>query len=191
MDPFIFFTGFISLDCGLPKDSNYTDSITGLDYISDDPFIDTGKSKGISPEFRTTDLQQQLWNVRSFPEGIRNCYNVKLPRGQNNKYLIRGRFMYGNYDARNATPQFDLHLQANFWFSVKLENATSFLSQEIIHVSSSDYLQVCLVNTGLGTPFISALEIRTLNNTIYETRSGSLQLFARLDVGSTTNKIVR
>ncbi|KAH9713982.1 putative leucine-rich repeat receptor-like protein kinase [Citrus sinensis] len=154
-------------------------------------FIGTGISKSISPEFKTEDLNQQLWNVRSFPEGKRNCYNVKLPRAKNNKYLIRARFMYGNCDARNVTPQFDLHLQANFWVSVKLENADSIISEEIIHVPSSDYLQTCLVNTGLGTPFISALEIRSLNNTIYKTKSGSLYLFSRLDIASTTKQMVR
>ena len=99
--------------------------------------------------------------------------------------------MYGNCDARNVTPQFDLHLQANFWVSVKLENADSIISEEIIHVPSSDYLQTCLVNTGLGTPFISALEIRSLNNTIYKTKSGSLYLFSRLDIASTTKQMVR
>ncbi|KAH9713980.1 putative leucine-rich repeat receptor-like protein kinase [Citrus sinensis] len=181
----------ISLDCGSPKDSNYTDSLTGLNYTSDSAFIGTGISKSISPEFKTEDLNQQLWNVRSFPEGKRNCYNVKLPRAKNNKYLIRARFMYGNCDARNVTPQFDLHLQANFWVSVKLENADSIISEEIIHVPSSDYLQTCLVNTGLGTPFISALEIRSLNNTIYKTKSGSLYLFSRLDIASTTKQMVR
>ncbi|KAH9665592.1 protein kinase domain-containing protein [Citrus sinensis] len=151
----------------------------------------TGISKSISPEFKTEDLNQQLWNVRSFPEGKRNCYNVKLPRAKNNKHLIRARLMYGNCDARNVTPQFDLHLQANFWVSVKLENADNIISEEIIHVPSSNYLQACLVNTGLGTPFISALEIRSLNNTIDKTKSCSLHLFSRLDIASTTKQMVR
>ncbi|KAK9231891.1 hypothetical protein WN943_022132 [Citrus x changshan-huyou] len=75
--------------------------------------------------------------------------------------------------------------------SVKLENADSIISEEIIHVPSSNYLQACLVNTGLGTPFISALEIRSLNNTIYKTKSGSLHLFSRLDIASTTKQMVR
>ncbi|KAH9665586.1 protein kinase domain-containing protein [Citrus sinensis] len=188
---YISVTGFISLDCGSPKDSNYTDSLTGLNYTSDSAFIGTGISKSISPEFKTEDLNQQLWNVRSFPEGKRNCYNVKLPRAKNNKHLIRARLMYGNCDARNVTPQFDLHLQANFWVSVKLENADNIISEEIIHVPSSNYLQACLVNTGLGTPFISALEIRSLNNTIDKTKSCSLHLFSRLDIASTTKQMVR
>ena len=44
------------------------------------------------------------------------------------------------------------------------------------------------MNKGLGTPFISALELRPLNNSIYDTEFGtsaSLVLFQRLDVGST------
>lgn len=182
--------GFISIDCGA-ENTTYTDTKTGIKYISDTTFVDTGISKSVALAYQLESLHQPLWNLRSFPEGKRNCYNVKLPRAKNNKYLIRARFMYGNCDARNVTPQFDLHLQANFWVSVKLENADSIISEEIIHVPSSDYLQACLVNTGLGTPFISALEIRSLNNTIYKTKSGSLHLFSRLDIASTTKQMVR
>ena len=45
--------------------------------------------------------------------------------------------------------------------------------------------------TGMGTPFISALELRKLNASMYETQSGSLALARRLDIGSTSNDIVR
>ena len=55
---------------------------------------------------------------------------------------------------------------------------------EIIHVLSSDYIHVCLVNTGHGTPFISAIEIRLLGNDMYkETVYGSLYLFTRVNFG--------
>ncbi|KAK0596382.1 hypothetical protein LWI29_015170 [Acer saccharum] len=183
---------FISLDCGLPKDSNYSDSETGINYISDAAFIETGTSMTLSKEFDTVNLQQQLWYVRSFPDQdiMRNCYNLKIKN--QTKYLIRATFMDGNYDPLGKLPiQFELHLGANLWDTVRLDDASSVVTKEIIHVSSMDYIYICLVNTGLGTPFISALEFRPLNNSIYVAKTGSLVLFERLDAASTTNQTVR
>ncbi|XP_022714526.1 LRR receptor-like serine/threonine-protein kinase IOS1 [Durio zibethinus] len=181
-------SGFISLDCGLPQDSNYTEITTGLNYSSDASFIETGISRSILPEFRTN-VQRQMWYVRSFPEGIRNCYNFRLKNGSN--YLIRASFMYGNYDSQDKAPEFDMHLGPNLWFSVRLKNASTFITREIVHVVSSDNLYVCLVNTGNGTPFISVLELRLLMNSIYKTQTGSLDLLARLDIGSKDNETIR
>ncbi|KAM7473282.1 hypothetical protein LguiB_020525 [Lonicera macranthoides] len=40
-------SGFISIDCGIPEDSNYMDAIMGIQYISDKGFIDTGMSRTV------------------------------------------------------------------------------------------------------------------------------------------------
>jgi hypothetical protein len=58
----------------------------------------------------------------------------------------------------------------------------------MIHILTTDRLQICLVKTGNATPFISALELRKLMNTTYLTRQGSLQTFIRADVGATVNQ---
>ncbi|XP_010545646.1 PREDICTED: probable LRR receptor-like serine/threonine-protein kinase At1g51880 [Tarenaya hassleriana] len=182
-------TGFISIDCGLqPENSTYDENSTGIQYVSDSQFTDTGISMIVAPEYRAT-ATVAMESLRSFPEGARNCYT--LPVNTTTKYLIRARFAYGNYDSRNEIPEFDLHLGPNKWDTVKLDSVSQFESKEIIHYASSETLQVCLVNTGRGTPFISALELRPLPNSSYAAKSGSLQLFARLDFGSTTNQSVR
>ncbi|GAU24777.1 hypothetical protein TSUD_356060 [Trifolium subterraneum] len=109
-------SGFISIDCGLPENLNYSDKITTINYISDANFINTGLMK--SPL-----------------------------------------------------------------------NVSRYTFYEIIYTPSIDYIQPCLVNTGNGTPFISAIELRPLNNTIYVTDSAKsvLSLLTRLDIGSITN----
>lgn len=99
--------------------------------------------------------------------------------------------MYGNYDAGNKLPEFDLHLGPNMWDSVKLNDASTVTYKEIIHVPSLNYIHVCLLNTGSGTPFISALEFRPLPNNTYVSTSGSLALFARVDIGTITNQTFR
>jgi hypothetical protein len=62
---------------------------------------------------------------------------------------------------------------------------------EIIYIPSQDYMQPCLVNIGKGTPFISAIELRTLNNNSYVTDADLdkpvLSLFRRYDLGSITD----
>jgi len=138
-------------------------------------------SKSVASEFKEK-YQQQMWTVRSFPEGKRNCYKINITR--DSKYLIRTSYLYGNYDGLNKTPQFDTHLGANWWHTVTLSNASTPQGKEIIHVTSQDYVQICLVNTGYGTPFISAIEFRTLPNNIYVTQFGSLETYYRWDLGS-------
>ncbi|KAH0763191.1 hypothetical protein KY290_019264 [Solanum tuberosum] len=185
-------SGFVSIDCGIPQGSNYTDVATGLQYVSDSGFIDTGSTATISSEFHSDGLEQQLYTLTSFPEGKRNCYTIGVPEGKGKKYLIRASFLYGNYDGKSQLViNFDLHLGVDFWTTIQIVNASVPLYGEIIHILSSDFVQVCLVNKDRGTPFISALELRLLNTTIYKTTSGSLQTFVRLDLGSTATQLVR
>ncbi|KAA8541723.1 hypothetical protein F0562_022875 [Nyssa sinensis] len=184
-------SGFISIDCGISEDFSYKDETTNIYYTSDAQYIDTGVNMNISPEYNSTTLQQQYANVRSFPQGIKNCYTLRPAQGKDNKYLIRALFMYGNYDALDKVPEFYLYLGVNLWDSVALNNASDVVMKEIIHTPSTNYIYVCLVNSGFGVPFISALELRPLNNSIYKTQSGSLGLFARYDMGSTIDQTIR
>ncbi|KAH9665566.1 protein kinase domain-containing protein [Citrus sinensis] len=183
-------SGFISIDCGIPENANYTDSITGINYVSDASNIDTGVSHKISSEFNKEITERQFSNLRSFPEGIRNCYTLK-PDSDHEKFLIRARFMYGNYNGQDKPPSFNLMLEADVWDSVQFPDSGSIVSKEIIHIPKREYIHVCLVNTDSGTPFISALELRPLPNLTYMTQSGSLSRYGRWDVGSTTNKTFR
>ncbi|KAL9309382.1 putative LRR receptor-like serine/threonine-protein kinaseRLK-Pelle-LRR-I-1 family [Arabidopsis thaliana] len=181
--------GFISLDCGLvPKETTYTEKSTNITYKSDVDYIDSGLVGKINDAYKTQ-FQQQVWAVRSFPVGQRNCYNVNLTA--NNKYLIRGTFVYGNYDGLNQFPSFDLHIGPNKWSSVKILGVTNTSMHEIIHVVPQDSLEVCLVKTGPTTPFISSLEVRPLNNESYLTQSGSLMLFARVYFPSSSSSFIR
>ncbi|KAJ9692162.1 hypothetical protein PVL29_011302 [Vitis rotundifolia] len=183
--------GFISIDCGIAEGSDYKDKTTGLLYTSDAKFIDTGINGKISSKFMFATLIPQLTNVRSFPEGAKNCYTLSPKHGKNNNYLIRAFFMYGNYDSKDQPPEFKLHLGVEEWGTVKFTHSDKIVRREIIHVPKTDDIYVCLANTGSGTPFISALELRPLDNSTYTTESGSLKLFTRVDVGSKTSETVR
>ena len=75
------------------------------------------------------------------------------------------------------------------WDTVKIKNASYTVDKELIHVPTLNYVHVCLVNTNLGTPFISAIELRPLNDNAYVTESGSLALFVRVYEGSVSDDI--
>ncbi|XP_047310405.1 probable LRR receptor-like serine/threonine-protein kinase At1g05700 [Impatiens glandulifera] len=175
--------GFLSLDCGAPN--GYTDKDTGLRYNSDNDFIDTGVSRMIAPEYQSNTLYQQFLYVRSFPEGTRNCYTLNLPQANGKPFLIRGRFSYGNYDNKHALPTFDLQIGVDVWDTVGIYNESIPIRKEIIHTPKSNFIQVCLINTKSGIPFISALEIRPLNDTIYKT-DYSLNYYLRWDLASSS-----
>ncbi|GKA01417.1 leucine-rich repeat transmembrane protein kinase protein, partial [Tanacetum coccineum] len=132
-------SGFISIDCGIDKGADYTGSATGINYVSDDRFIDSGENYKLTPS--TNGFPSYLTTLRSFPENERNCYTLSPRQGKNNRYLMRARFLHGNYDP-----------------------------------------------LGQGNPFISGLELRLLDITMYEGQFESLFLVNRHSFG---NKTVR
>nr|XP_010910219.1 probable LRR receptor-like serine/threonine-protein kinase At1g05700 [Elaeis guineensis] len=184
--------GFVSIDCGMDAGGSITDNITGIVYQPDTQFIDTGINYGIPPSYWSRRYSlPQLGTLRSFPDGVRNCYTINQVN-QGEKYLIRAFFMYGNYDGQDSASigsplQFDLHLGVNYWRTLNITDPFSFYPLEIITVAKDDYFSVCLVKTGSGTPFISSLELRLIDSVdVYTDVNQSNSLvsgFARVNVG--------
>ncbi|XP_072967964.1 probable LRR receptor-like serine/threonine-protein kinase At1g05700 [Typha angustifolia] len=204
--------GFVSIDCGTSLDTSYTDNSTGIVYTPDSRYIDTGINYNI-PKINITDYSypkhdlpkkdysypKQYEDLRSFPNGSRNCYTINHVN-QDGKYLIRAGFLYGNYDGRqsanSSTPlQFKLYVGVNFWDTVRITDATHLYFNEIITIATADYFSICLENTQSGTPFISVLELRMIDNpNVYSnvTPSTSLVVFDRVNLGAyTTADVVR
>jgi hypothetical protein len=184
------YAGFISIDCGLSEQRSYVDGTSKLPYSSDDGFIDDGSNYNVSAEY--TDLAYsriypQVLNLRSFPgpPGRRGCYTLSSFVAGTSKYLIRATFMYGNYDGLNKPPVFDLYLGVNFWKTVNISKPDVMDVGEVIAYIPADSVQVCLVNTGSGTPFISSLELRPLEDTLYPLANSTqgLSLIGRYNFG--------
>ncbi|KAL6226612.1 hypothetical protein ACLB2K_000574 [Fragaria x ananassa] len=180
---------FISIDCGAPS-KLYEDPDTNITYSPDNNFIDTGISQNISSEYmypNNPNLPLPASDLRSFPQGNKNCYTLKPEAGKGSLNLIRASFLYGNYDGKDKLPEFDLYFDVNFWSVVTFVNASDIVTKEIVGFAQSDVINVCLLNKGLGTPFISGLELRPLNSSTYGTEFGtnaSLVLVHRIDIGS-------
>lgn len=166
------------------NESSYTEIFTNLIYASDDNYIRSGKS-GRTKNDEIEHLKPYR-HLRYFPEGSRNCYNLTAIQGIT--YLVRAVFVYGNYDGLKTVPKFDLHIGPNLWTTIDFQDLLSDISkitlqngiiEEIIHMSKSNSLDICLVRTGTTTPFISALEVRPLKEDSYTTEFGSLKLLFR------------
>lgn len=160
--------GFISIDCGIQPKTSYVDKTTKISYFADDSYTDGGSNHNVSPEYIKPELSQLYYNLRAFPDGARNCYTARsLAPGI--KYLIRASFLYGNYDGLSKLPVFHLYIGVNLWTMVNITSVGLGGShyKEAIVVVPDDFVQVCLINIGAGTPFISSLELRPLENRLY------------------------
>jgi len=168
------------------NESSYTEESTGLNFSSDAYFISSGRSGTIKTDSSSgVKYIKPYKQLRYFPEGTRNCYNLTVVQGTH--YLIRAVFLYGNYDDLNQIPRFDLYLGPNFWTTINWQDPfggeriwlEDGMIEEIIHMPKSNTLDICLVKTGTTTPFISALELRPLRDDTYTTTTGSLKLMVR------------
>ncbi|CAM0870410.1 unnamed protein product [Alopecurus aequalis] len=192
--------GYINIDCGLGNSSGYVDDALSMPYSYDGGFVEGGLNHEILPEFMhmadTGDEQQKT--LRSFPDGSRNCYTLPATIGK--KYLLRATFTYGNYDRLNKSLDgslflFGLHIGVNIWEAVNMSNydPSWMLWKEVLTVAPSNSVSVCLINFGSGIPFISSLELRPLEDTMYPfvNNSVSVSSFVRLRFGNNTNYITR
>jgi hypothetical protein len=161
-------TGFVSIDCGLPEQAGgYVDAATKLTYVPDGAYTDAGSNYNISAEYMDPSSSKRYLNIGSFPGSTRSCYTIPSPMPAGSKYLIRATFKYGNYDGLNRPPVFDLHVGVNFWTTMNFSIHDGAQIAEVITVVPDEYVQVCLVDTGSGTPFISGLDMRPMRNTLY------------------------
>jgi hypothetical protein len=180
----------LSIDCGL--DDKYsgrnTDERTGITYVSDGAYVDTGENLKVSAEY------QRRWRsiyqtVRSFPSGVRNCYH--LPTELGSKYLVRVVAAYGNHDGKNDSSllEFKLHLGTNFWDTAYVAKHDTY---EAVFVAWASWAPVCLLNTNNGAPFLSVLELRKLEDVLYPllTASKAMSLFTRRNLAGRYTRYV-
>ncbi|XP_062182367.1 probable LRR receptor-like serine/threonine-protein kinase At1g67720 [Phragmites australis] len=179
--------GFISLDCGGADD--HTDGI-GIQWTSDANFVSGGQTAQLLVQ---NDLQKQFSTVRYFPADNRKyCYTMNVRN--RTRYLVRASFLYGNFDNSNVYPKFDLSLGATSWSTIVIDDATTPVVEEAVILAAAPTLSVCLSNASTGQPFISTLELRQFNGSLYYTTDEArffLTLSARINFGAESNESVR
>ncbi|KAG6697112.1 hypothetical protein I3843_09G176600 [Carya illinoinensis] len=131
--------------------------------------------------------------LRHFPADSRKyCYTLKVI--SRTRYLVRATFLYGNFDSNNVYPKFDISLGATPWSTIVISDASTIEVRELIFLASSPAISVCLSNATTGQPFISTLELRQFNGSIYYTEFEEqyyLSVSARINFGADTEAPVR
>lgn len=178
--------GFVSLDCG--GEMNHTDKL-GLEWTPDDQIIYGARSK-INIENET---RRQYQTLRYFPADNRKyCYTLNVKT--RTRYLIRATFLYGNFDSNNVYPKFDISLGPTHWATVVISDANTIESHELIFLASDPIVSVCLSNSTTGLPFISTLELRQFNGSLYLTPFENqfyMSVSARITFGADNEDPVR
>ncbi|KAJ3695101.1 hypothetical protein LUZ60_000478 [Juncus effusus] len=182
---------FISIDCG--AEVNYTDPITNIFYSTDDRYINTGENFPIELN-NLTSIPYLDQTVRFFEseKDDRHCYALNATKG--NRYLVRATFLYAKCQKENITlpVQFDLYVGNSRWTTVNVTRPSNEYAFEVISIALTDIIWVCLVNTGNGDPFISALELRPMNNNLYPVNDDqSFSLLFRYNYGPTGHQVIR
>ncbi|KAL9353168.1 hypothetical protein Peur_055848 [Populus x canadensis] len=181
-------TEFISIDCG--GTSNYTDPITGLAWVSDNGTI---MNYGKSAEVEIPNGNMQYRRRRDFPiDSKKYCYT--LGTKERRRYLVRATFQYGILGNGDAYPKFDLYLDATKWSTVVVLDASRVYVKEMIIRAPSSSIDVCICCASTGSPFISTLELRPLNLSMYATDFEDnffLEVAARVNFGALSKDVIR
>ncbi|KAJ6913753.1 E3 ubiquitin-protein ligase UPL4 isoform X1 [Populus alba x Populus x berolinensis] len=175
-----FECGFLSFDCGGAV--NFTDDL-GLSWTSDFNFsYGAVASISVANETRKT----VYYNSRKY------CYRLDVT--SRTRYLIRATFLYGNFDSNNVYPKFDISVGPTHWSTIVISDANTIESTELIFLASSSSMSVCLSNATTGQPFISTLELRQFNGSVYYTEFENqfyLSMSARINFGADNEAPIR
>lgn len=180
---------FISIDCGGTR-SNYTDTTTGLTWISDSEIMKHGETVEVKTPNGT---KVQYQKRRDFPTDSRKyCYTLETE--ERRRYLVRATFQYGSLQNGDTYPQFQLYLDATKWATVSIYDESRIYVKEMIFRAPSNSVDVCMCCATTGSPFISTIELRPLNLSMYATDYEDdffLKVAARINFGAPTGDAVR
>ncbi|KAL0919582.1 hypothetical protein M5K25_011685 [Dendrobium thyrsiflorum] len=178
--------GFLSLDCGGTE--KHTDSL-GLLWTPDDQTTLGGTVAISTPD----EARKQYRTVRYFPaDDNKYCYTLQVQN--RTRYLVRATFLYGNFGTSDAYPKFDISLGASYWSTIVISDENTIEVEELIFLATLPTVSVCLSNATTGQPFISTLELRQFNGSLYFTTVETqyfLSLSARINFGAESNDSVR
>ncbi|KAI9169736.1 hypothetical protein LWI28_016940 [Acer negundo] len=184
-------TEFISIDCGAT--SNYTDPSTGLAWISDMGMMNSN-GKSVLVENPSEDWMQYR-KRRDFPIDSSKKYCYTLSTKERRRYIVRATFQYGNLGSDQDTfPKFKLYLDATQWSTVTVLDGSRVYVKEMIIRAPSNSIDVCICCATTGSPFISTLELRPLNLSMYATDFEDnffLKVAARINFGAPSKDDIR
>lgn len=149
-------TVFVSIDCGSSQSSTDENNIR---WVGDGDYIQHGESHDVYLG------SNPLSTLRAFPNRKKSCYSIRVGKGE--KILTRASFYYGNYDKKFSPPVFDLQFDGNYWATVN-SSSYYYVDYEAIYITKGNFTSICVAQTKPNQiPFISSLEVRSLDPTMY------------------------
>lgn len=154
------------INCGAAEE----ESIDGIPWIPDEGFVNGGNVSKIN----TPGILPLLSVLRYFPDpnARKNCFVIQVSKGS--KYIVRTTYFYGGFDGGKEPPVFDQIIDGTRWSTVDTtQNYAAGLTTyyEIIVAAQGKTLSLCLArnaNSSSGSsPFISGLEVVSLENSMY------------------------
>ncbi|KAH0453769.1 hypothetical protein IEQ34_018093 [Dendrobium chrysotoxum] len=154
------------INCGAATEEN----IDGIPWIPDEGFVIGGNVSQIY----TPSIMPLLSTLRYFPDtkARKNCFVIQVSKGS--KYIVRTTYFYGGFDGGKEPPVFDQIIDGTRWSTVDTsQNYAAGLTSyyEIMVAAQGKTISVCLArnaNTAsASSPFISALEVVSLENSMY------------------------
>ncbi|XP_041015603.1 probable LRR receptor-like serine/threonine-protein kinase At1g67720 [Juglans microcarpa x Juglans regia] len=182
------------LNCGTAGSSGEVTS-GSLKYITDEGFISVGNITTL----KTPDgLLPVLSTLRYFPDTSARKYCYVIPVTKGGKYLLRTTYYYGGFDGGKEPPVFDQIVDGTKWSTVNTtEDYANGLSSyyEVVVMAMGKTLSVCLARNQktVSSPFISALELEYLEDSMYNTTDFSkyaLITVARSTFGSDQDDMI-
>ncbi|XP_038893118.1 uncharacterized protein At1g24485-like [Benincasa hispida] len=126
--------------------------------------------------------------LRSFPSSAskQNCYKLPIFK-QKLRYLVKSGFLYGDYDALNRPPTFDLHIDGKKLSTIKISAAEEMIIDELVYASKeSGAMNLCFVEKkDSGVPFVSSIQVVPADGGLYSKMqlNETFRLVARLNFG--------
>ncbi|KAL0909601.1 hypothetical protein M5K25_020485 [Dendrobium thyrsiflorum] len=154
------------INCGAATEEN----IDGIPWIPDEGFVIGGNVSQIY----TPGIMPLLSTLRYFPDtkARKSCFVIQVSKGS--KYIVRTTYFYGGFDGGKEPPVFDQIIDGTRWSTVDTsQNYAAGLTSyyEIMVAAQGKTISVCLArnaNTAsASSPFISALEVVSLENSMY------------------------
>ncbi|KAK3010790.1 hypothetical protein RJ639_012604, partial [Escallonia herrerae] len=173
-----------NIDCGSDSDG-FTDENSKI-WTGDNLFNQNGVTQVVQSSKSVSHVMDTL---RVFTTRNKNCYSIKADKGE--KVLVRASFFYGNYDNQSSPPTFDLQFDGNYWATVET-SSDKLVSNEVIYVVKGETTSVCVAQTKPNQfPFMSALEIRSLDSLMYSNVDSNFALKLDTRAACGANETIR
>ena len=161
--------------------SEFTDTQTKIRYISDYYLLGSVGTCTNGSSLSIRDISTRSARIFGNDRRVRWCFDLPVVEGQD--YLVRSTFLDGPFLRSTRGTTFNMSIGAT-----SISQINSSLNSEVVEgvfAATGNHTNICILK-GNGNAYISKVELRPLNDSIYLNGSSSsiLKLLSRVDLGN-------